>query len=223
MITIFEKFSNLILSDLVHGDFNVKLIIDNNKKNFYVENILIVSINKKIVIYNQNIIDLVSHYITLTPNQENHIYTINIKNPTKGNVKKLIRQYLEDLLYIDATPVELTKYSYLDFRKPYKKIKNNGFDINRIREYIHEINNYIEKYKTMNILDYEKYNNTIKKFEEDLINLKEFDIKRIYKDIDIIRLFLINMYSTAKTHHYNKVLKTVQKLKKHMLLYLEKK
>ncbi len=99
MITNFDTYKfKYTLSDIVYGDFKVILKKHNNYySEFYIDNII-------------------KPLITLTNNQKQYILSLTIKKINKNSIKKGIRNILEDLLYIDITPVELTNFSYTDFK-----------------------------------------------------------------------------------------------------------
>jgi len=118
MITKFNDFKKISLSDLVNGNFKIK-ILNNNKyyKEFYIDDIKVGSIHgNDETLYIDNIMKIIKNLLSLTPKQLEHSKSIEIKRLTKTSIKKAIRKYLEDLLYIDTTPVELSAYSWKDFR-----------------------------------------------------------------------------------------------------------
>jgi len=120
MITQFNTYNfKYKLSDIVYGNFKVILKKYNDYyTEFYIDKILIAYIhinNEKLFI--NNILNIIESMITLTNNQKKHILTLTIKKLNKNSIKKAIRDILEDLLYIDITPVELTNFSYMDFKK----------------------------------------------------------------------------------------------------------
>jgi len=121
MITEFNKFNNgLTLSDIVHGNFKVKLKKYNNYyTEFYIDDILVARIhdNKQELFVDKIIDEIIKPKINLTEDQYNHKDTISVKKINKNSIKKSIRNYLEDLLYIGITPIELVAYTYLDFKK----------------------------------------------------------------------------------------------------------
>jgi len=118
MITKFNDFEKITLSDLVNGNFKVK-ILNNNKyyKEFYIDDIKVASIHgENENLYIDNIMKIIKNLLSLTLKQIKHSESIKIKRLTKTSIKKAIRKYLEDLLYIDTTPVELSAYSWKDFK-----------------------------------------------------------------------------------------------------------
>jgi hypothetical protein len=120
MITNFNTYNfKYTLSDIVYGNFKVVLKKHNNYyTEFYIDNILVASIhtnNEKL--YIDNIFKIIEPMITLTTKQKEHILSLSIKKINKNSIKKGIRNILEDLLYIDITPVELTNFAYTDFKK----------------------------------------------------------------------------------------------------------
>jgi len=120
MITNFDTYNfKYTLSDIIYGNFKVVLKKHNNYyREFYIDNILIASIhtnNEKLFV--DKVFEIIDPLITLTNKQKEHILTLSIKKINKNSIKKGIRNILEDLLYIDITPVELTNFSYTDFKK----------------------------------------------------------------------------------------------------------
>ena len=119
MITNFNTYNfKYTLSDIVYGNFKVVLKKHNNYyREFYIDNILIATIhtdNEKLFV--DNIFEIIDSMTSLTKNQKEHILTLSIKKINKNSIKKGIRNILEDLLYIDITPIELTNFSYTDFK-----------------------------------------------------------------------------------------------------------
>ena len=118
MKTKFENFQDLTLSDIVHGKFKVKLKKhDNYLTEFFIQDILVGRIHDQVhSLYVENIMSIIKPLINLTKDQEEHSSTISTKKITKSSIKKAIREFLEDLLYIGITPIELVAYTYLDFK-----------------------------------------------------------------------------------------------------------
>lgn len=118
MDTKFKEFNKITLSDIVHGNF--KIILKRYNKyyvEFYIENVLIAKIhdsNEKL--YIDKLLEIIHPLMKLNDKQIEHASTINVKKITKSSIKKAIRNYLEDLLYIGVTPIELSGYNYTDFR-----------------------------------------------------------------------------------------------------------
>jgi len=118
MIKNFNEFEKITLSDLVNGNFKVK-INNNNKyyKEFFIGDIKVASIHgEQNNLYIDKIIEIIQNVMILTPKHLEHSTSIEISKVSKNSIKKAIRMYLEDLLYIDTTPVELAGYSWKDFR-----------------------------------------------------------------------------------------------------------
>jgi len=120
-IKTFENFQDkqdLTLSDIVHGNFKIKLKKYNNYyTEFYIGDILVGRIHDQVHnLYIDAIMSIIDPMINLTDGQREHSSTISVKKLTKSSIKKAIREFLEDLLYIGITPIELVSYTYLDFK-----------------------------------------------------------------------------------------------------------
>ena len=115
----YETFNRLTLSDLVIGNFKVKLVrVNKNYIEYYIQDKLVAqSITDYDFLYVDMIMEIIESTIQLTDTQKEHSSTIEIKKLTKTTIKQALRKYLEDLLYLDGlTPVELSGYSWKDFR-----------------------------------------------------------------------------------------------------------
>jgi len=118
MITKFNEYQTITLSDIVHGNFKVKLKkYDSYLTDFFIGDVLVGRIHNQInTLYIDNIITILKPLIKLNKEQLEHAETMSVKKITKSSIKKVIRGFLEDLLYIGITPIELVPYTYLDFK-----------------------------------------------------------------------------------------------------------
>ena len=115
----FETFTRLSLSDLILGNFKVKLVrkTDDYVEYYIQDNLVAQSIVGFDFFFVDEIMEIIKSTIQLTDTQLEHQDTIEVTKLTKTTIKQALRKYLEDLLYLDGlTPVEMSGYSWKDFR-----------------------------------------------------------------------------------------------------------
>lgn len=115
----YKNFKRLTLSDLILGNFKVKLNrINKNYIEYYIDETLVAqTITDYEFLFVDEIMEIIKSTIQLSETQIEHQDSIAVEKLTKTSIKQALRKYLEDLLYLDGlTPVELSGYSWKDFR-----------------------------------------------------------------------------------------------------------